>query len=99
VISRLLEPASARGRRFRPPPDLLDRALSATKAKLDSDRYPPVVEAEHIMARFWGGQLSRLEAARLLRAAHDRSAAGKHRLTDLDEAEFKRFAAILDGAA
>jgi len=95
VISRL-EPTSARGQWFRPPPDLLDRALSAMGAKLEADRYLPVIEAEHIMARFWGGRLTRNEATRLLRAAQERSAAGRHRLTDLDEAEFKRFAVILD---
>jgi hypothetical protein len=95
VISHLVEPTT-RSQVFRPLPVLLDRALTAMEATLRAGRYLPVVEAEHIMARFWNGRLSRIEAARLLQAAQERSAADKHTLTELDEAEFKRFATILD---
>jgi hypothetical protein len=58
-------------------------------------KFLPVIEAEYIMARFWNGMLNRTEAVRLLEETHQRAAAGKHGLTDLDEAEFKRFASIL----
>ena len=47
------------------------------------------------MARFWNGSMDRSEAAGLLQLAQARGNAGKHKLTEIDEAEFAWFAAIL----
>jgi len=94
VISHLLEPTSPRKQWFRPSRPLLLRALSEMQAKL-KHQYLPVVEAEHIMARFWNGMLSRTEALQLLKATQQWANTGKHLFTDLDEAEFKRFETIL----
>jgi hypothetical protein len=94
VISHLLESKSPSAQWFRPSRTLLFRALTEMEGKLKL-RYLPVVAAEHIMARFWNGMVSRTEAVRLLGMSQQAATAGKHRLIELDEAEFKRFETIL----
>jgi len=95
VIVHHFESADPRREWLRPSRALLSQALIVMEAKLSFGACPPVVEGEHIMARFWNGSMDRSEAAGLLQLAQARGNAGKHKLTEIDEAEFAWFAAIL----
>jgi hypothetical protein len=96
VLSHLMGEAMETSKVIRPRFALLNEALTATEKRLAVQQCPPVVEAEYTMAQFWNGLLSGAGARQSLRASRERANADRHRLTDLDRAEFERFEAILD---
>jgi hypothetical protein len=91
VLSYLLGPDDTRSARIAPAEKLVTEALAAIEPRLATGCYPPVLAAEHAMARLFRGELGAAEVVSRLSEARARGAAAFQRLTDLDEAEFRCF--------
>ncbi|MXP65333.1 hypothetical protein E0493_18455 [Roseomonas sp. M0104] len=88
-------PDDPRGRLVSPPAKLLAEALQVPAGNAADGFYVPVVEAEHVMARFFRRAMGAGEALEAVRSIRLQAERENHLLTGLDAAEFQHFEKVL----
>jgi hypothetical protein len=83
--------------RLAPPASLAKRALDELSVILEDNPYPIISTAELIMVKYYRRLVTRSDAKKLIREANHPPGGSSEILTDLDQAEFASFEAILDG--